>query len=62
MGDGAEGAVPEGMRDDIGAHEFRKQGTTALFDTEIISLDAGSYLRMLSERVIVKTERDNMDN
>ena len=33
-------------RADVSTHGFWKRGTTAMFDIQIVNLDAGSYLHM----------------
>ena len=38
--------VPAESRIDVSAHNLCKQGTTAIFDITIFSLDTGSCLRM----------------
>ena len=42
--------VTADYRADISAHSFWKRGTTAMFDIQIVNLDAGSYLRMTPEK------------
>ena len=37
---------------------FWKQGITAMFDMQIINLDAGSYLCMTLKKALVKAEKD----
>ena len=47
----------EETRVDVGLYGFWKQGTTTLFDVKIVSLDAVSYLFMLSEKVLEKAKK-----
>ena len=53
--------VPAESRSDVSAHGFWKRGTTAIFDIQIVNLDAGSYLRMTPEKVLAKSEKENKD-
>ena len=46
--------VPAELRSDVSAHGFCKRGTTAMFDIQIVNLDAGSYLRMTPEKAVAK--------
>ena len=34
------------LRADVSANSFWKRGTNAMFEIQIVNLDAGSYLRM----------------
>ena len=45
-------------REDVSAHGFWKQETTAMFDIRIVNLDTGSYLRMTPEKALSKTENE----
>ena len=49
--------VPAESREDVSAHSFWKRGTTAMFDIQIVNLDAGSYLRMTPEKALTKRRR-----
>ena len=51
--------VPEESRSDVSAHSFWKRGTTAIFDIRIVNLNAGSYLRIMPEKALVKAEKEN---
>ena len=53
--------VPAESRADVSAHGFWKRGTTAMFDIIIINLDAGSYVRMMPEKDLAKTEKEKKD-
>ena len=57
-GNSAEEVVSEETRDDVGAHGFWRQGTTALFDVYIVNLDTGYYLRMVPKKDLVKAEKE----
>ena len=46
--------VPAELRADVSTHGFWKQGTTAMFDIQIVNLDVGSYLRMTPEKALAK--------
>ena len=46
--------VPVESRTDVSAHSFWRWGITAMFDIKIFNLDAGSYLRMTSEKAFEK--------
>ena len=48
-------------RADISDHGFWKRGTTAMLDSRIFNLDAGSYLRMTLEKALAKVEKENKD-
>ena len=45
----------------LGEHGFGKQGTTALFEMRVVNLDTGSYLCMLPEKALEKSEKDKKD-
>ena len=49
--------VPAESKADVSAHDVWKRGTTAMFDIQIVNLDAGSYLRMTSEKALAKAEK-----
>ena len=49
--------VPAESRADISAHGLWKRGTTAMFYIRIVSLNAGSYLRMTPEEALAKAEK-----
>ena len=49
--------VPEELRADVSPHGFWKRGTTAMFDIQIVNLDAGSYLRMTPEKALSQRRR-----
>ena len=49
--------VPAESKVDVSAHGVWKRGTTAMFDIQIVNLDAGSYLRMTSEKDLAKAEK-----
>ena len=53
--------VPAKRRADISAHGFWKRGPTAMFDIRIFNLETGSYLRMMSEKALAKTEKEKND-
>ena len=61
VGQPGQVVVPAESRADISAHSFWKRGTTAMFDIRIVNLDAGSYLRMTSEKSLAKTEKEKKD-
>ena len=48
-------------RADVSAHGFWKRGTTLMFDIQIVNFDAGSYLRMTSEKALAKAEKEKKD-
>ena len=50
--------VPADLGAGVSAHGFWKRGTTAMFDIEIVNLDAGSYLRMTLEKAVVKAKKE----
>ena len=43
---------------DVSVHGFWKWGTTALFDMQIFTLDAVSYLRQASVKALTAAEKD----
>ena len=47
-------AVPTNSRAHVSAHKFWKRGVTVMFDVRISNLDAGSYLRTMSEKALVR--------
>ena len=49
--------VPAESRADVHTHGFWKRGTTAMFDIQIVNLDAGSYLHMTPEKALAKVEK-----
>ena len=53
--------VPAESREDISAHVFWKQGTTAMFDIQIVNLDAVSCRHMMPEKDLSKGENGNKD-
>ena len=42
---------------DINAHSLWKRETTVMFDMEIVNLNVGSYLRMMSKKLLEKAEK-----
>ena len=50
--------VPAESRADVSAHGFWKRGTTAMFDIQIVNLDAGSYLHMTPGTALAKAEKE----
>ena len=46
--------IPANSRADISSHGFWKRGTTAMFDIQIVNLNAGSYLCMTPEKALTK--------
>ena len=42
------------MEANVGDHGFWKQGTTTIFDIQVVDLNAGSYLHMTPEKAIGK--------
>ena len=50
--------VPAESRADVNGHGFWKQGTTAMFDIRIVNLDAGSYLRITTEKALAKADKE----
>ena len=61
VGQPGQVVVPAELRADVITHGFRKQGTTAMFNIQIVNLDAGSYLRMTPEKVLAKAEKEMKD-
>ena len=62
-GNVAREEASEETRAGDGAHGLWRLGTTAIFDICIVNLDAGSYLRMTTEKALEKSEKDkNIDN
>ena len=57
VGQPVQVVVPAESRVDVNAHGFWKQGTTVMFDIQIVNLDAGSYLRMTPEKALSKSEK-----
>ena len=53
--------VPTVSRADVSAHGFWTRWTTAIFDSRIVNLDAGSYLRMTPEKALAKAEKEKKD-
>ena len=53
--------VPAESRADVRAHGFWKRGTTAMFNIQIVNLDAGSYLRMTPAKALSKAEKEKKD-
>ena len=53
--------VPTESRADVRSHGFWKWGTTAMFDIQIVNLDAGSYLRMIPKKALAKAKKENKD-
>ena len=49
--------VPEELRADVSTHGFWKLGTTAMFNIQIINLDAGSYLHMKPENALTNADK-----
>ena len=49
------------LRADVSAHGFWKRGTTAMFNIQIVNLDAGSYLHMTPEKALAKAEKEKKD-
>ena len=54
-------AVPAESRADVSVQGFWKQGTHVMFEKRIVSLDAGSYLRITPEKSLAKAEKDRKD-
>ena len=48
-------------REDVYVHSIWKWGTSALFDVQIVNLDAGSYLRQMSANTLETVEREKID-
>ena len=46
---------------DVSVHGFWKRGTSALFDTQIVNLDTGSYLRQTSSKDLETTKKEKKD-
>ena len=42
---------------DVSAHSLWKRETTVMFDMKIVNLDLGSYLRMMSKKLLEKEEK-----
>ena len=61
VGQPGQVVVPAESRADVSAHVFWKWGTTAMFDTRIVNLDVGSYLRMTPEKALAKVEKEKKD-
>ena len=53
--------VPAESRADVSAQGFWKQGTTAMSDIRIFNLDAGSYLHMIPENALAKSEKEEKE-
>ena len=53
--------VPAESRAYVSAHGFWKRGTTAMFDIQMVKLDAGSYLCMIPEKTFAKAEKEKKD-
>ena len=49
--------VPEELRAYVSTHGFWKLGTTAMFNIQIINLDAGSYLHMTPENALTNADK-----
>ena len=49
--------IPAESRVDVSSHGFWKRGTTAMFDIQIVNLDAGFYLHMAPEKALAKAEK-----
>ena len=49
--------VPAESKVGISAQSFWKRGTTAMFDIQILNLNAGSYLCMTPEKAFAKAEK-----
>ena len=61
VGQPGQVVVPPLSRADVSAHGFWKRGTTVMFDIRIVNLDAGSYLRMTTEKALAKAEKEKKD-
>ena len=56
--DGKEDATGEATGAYLSAHSFWKWGITALFDIQIVNLDAGSYLCQTSAKALAMGGKD----
>ena len=61
VGQPGQVVVPAESRADVSAHGFWKRGTTAMFNIQIVNLDAGSYLCMTPEKALAKVEKEKKD-
>ena len=50
--------IPDETRADVSAHGFWKWVTSALFDMQIVNLDAGSYLLQTSAKALATSEKE----
>ena len=53
--------VPAELRAEVSTHGFWNQGTTAMFDIVIITLNEGAYLQMTPKKALTKSEKDKKD-
>ena len=56
-----QATLSDDSRADVSVHSFWKLSTTALFDTRIVNLDVGSYLRETSAKDLATAEKEKKD-
>ena len=61
VGQPGQVVVPAESRADVNAHGFWKRGATTMFKIRVLSLNAGSYLRMMPEKAFAKVENEKKD-
>ena len=49
---------PAELRDEVSTHRLWKRGTTAMFDVQIVNIDAGSYLHMMPKKALSNLEKN----
>ena len=54
-------AVPAESMAGVSTQGFWRQGTTAMFDIQIVNLDMGFYLLMTPKNALVKAYKDKKD-
>ena len=50
--------MPDELLADVSVHVLWKWGNSALFDMQVVNLDAGSYLRQTSTKDIETEEKE----
>ena len=56
-----QATVPDESHVDLYVHGFWKWGTSALFDMQLVNLDAGSYLHQTSTKDLAMAEKEKKD-